>query len=229
MTSYPSHPLRLFLLRYGYRIIVFILLVLMSIIPDLFLYLFPQLSDILIALIQSVLFTFILSYFYRFYHKQLRVNNPSGFGEQKISGKLIMFAILIFLAIEGVNIIFLEYIEIEQPENQLIIEEIFLYFPISMTLSTVIAMPIAEELLFRGIFFNYFFTKNTYGFKALAIISSALLFGLIHEPTFSLALLFYASIGVLLAIAYVYTKNIFYPILIHICYNAIAVIGIFWV
>lgn len=166
MTSYPSHPLRLFLLRYGYRIIVFILLVLMSIIPDLFLYLFPQLSDILIALIQSVLFILILSYFYRFYHKQLRVNNPSGFGEQKISGKLIMFAILIFLAIEGVNIIFLECIEIEQPENQLIIEEIFLYFPISMTLSTVIAMPIAEELLFRGIFFNYFFTKNTYGFKA---------------------------------------------------------------
>lgn len=227
MTAHNPQSLRSFLLRYGYRAIVFILLMLIIMIPDTFLLLFPQLHDILIALIQSALFFLILHYIYRFYNKQLVTNTPSNYGNKKISGRLIGFSILIFLSLQGVNIVFIDLIAIDLPENQFIIEELFIYFPIAMTLSTVIAMPIAEELLFRGIFFNYFFTKNTPLFKALAIISSSILFGLIHEPAFSPPLILYTTIGVLLALTYVYTKNIFYPISIHICYNAIAVISIF--
>lgn len=121
-----------------------------------------------------------------------------------------------------IDIIFIDILQLETPENQVILETAVNYFPLTMSIAIILGMPIIEELIFRGIFFNYFFTKDTLSQKVIGVIVNALLFGFAHELALTLNLLPYALIGALLAITYLYTKNIYYCILIHITNNAIA-------
>jgi len=72
---------------------------------------------------------------------------------------------------------------------------------------------IGEELIFRGLIFNSLKTKS----KTLAICLSSVMFALFH---FNLSQLFYPILfGLVLSIAYLYTKNLFVPILIHFFNN----------
>ncbi|WP_407639562.1 CPBP family intramembrane glutamic endopeptidase [Anaerosphaera aminiphila] len=55
------------------------------------------------------------------------------------------------------------------------------FFPsLFATLNTYICAPIFEELIFRVIFFNYFFNKNDKLYNILAIVVSSIIFGLMH-------------------------------------------------
>lgn len=72
---------------------------------------------------------------------------------------------------------------------------------------------IGEELIFRGIICNTLKTKN----NALAICLSSVMFALFH---FNLSQLFYPLFfGIILSVAYIYTKNLIVPILIHFVNN----------
>ena len=83
--------------------------------------------------------------------------------------------------------------------------------------------PIAEELIYRGVLMTTFFKNSPwYG----DVLLSAIIFGYIHInfALTPLAFFIYASGGLILALLYRMTKNIYYPILVHIFINITA----FW-
>lgn len=88
---------------------------------------------------------------------------------------------------------------------------------ISVLLFTVVA--IVEETLLRGyILKNLMFSFNKY----VALIVSSILFSLMHAlnpnvDLFSLFNLFLA--GILLGLSYIYTKNLWFPIALHLSWN----------
>ena len=83
--------------------------------------------------------------------------------------------------------------------------------------------PIAEELIYRGVLMRTFFKNSPwYG----DILLSAIIFGCIHInfALTPLAFFIYASGGLILALLYHMTKNLYYPIVLHILINITA----FW-
>lgn len=84
--------------------------------------------------------------------------------------------------------------------------------------------PIFEELIFRGIFFNTFFTKENSRNKWLGIICSGLLFGLAHEPHLSKFLIIYWLLGSILAWVYLQTRDLRYSMAAHILNNLLSLL-----
>ena len=83
--------------------------------------------------------------------------------------------------------------------------------------------PIAEELIYRGVLMTTLFKNSPwYG----DVLLSAIIFGYIHInfALTPLAFFIYASGGLILALLYRMTKNLYYPILVHILINITA----FW-
>lgn len=83
--------------------------------------------------------------------------------------------------------------------------------------------PIAEELIYRGVLMTTFFKNSPwYG----DVLLSTIIFGYIHIhfALTPLAFFIYASGGFILALLYRMTKNLYYPILVHIFINITA----FW-
>jgi membrane protease YdiL (CAAX protease family) len=93
---------------------------------------------------------------------------------------------------------------------------LFIIPPFAMAFSSAII----EEILLRGIVFRI--TEEKLGSYA-ALIISALLFGLMHlaNPNSSLlaGLGLAVQAGLLLAAAYIYTRNLWFPIALHFAWN----------
>lgn len=95
----------------------------------------------------------------------------------------------------------------------------------------VIAGPIKEELLFRGLIFRKLINKNR--FAAYAV--SSLLFGLMHLTTemvtgewiMMLNLIIYAGMGLFFAYIYEKTNNIKAAMYLHMLWNTMGVLAIF--
>lgn len=90
---------------------------------------------------------------------------------------------------------------------------------ITISILLFIMVAIAEEVLFRGyILKNLMVSFNKY----VALIVSSILFALLHgfNPNidlFSLTNLFLC--GILLGLSYIYTKNLWFPIALHLSWN----------
>lgn len=100
-----------------------------------------------------------------------------------------------------------------------------------MFIGTAILVPVAEELLHRGLVFGSLYGRNPY----IAYIFSAILFSAIHIlgyvmvyplPHLLLALLQYLPAGLVLAWAYRKSGSIFSSILIHAAVNALALLSL---
>ena len=79
-------------------------------------------------------------------------------------------------------------------------------------------MELLEELVFRKFIIDRI---RPYG-EFLAVLFSALTFGMFHGNFYQL---FYAfAIGFVLAFIYVRTKNIIYPVILHIAFNTYSVV-----
>ena len=98
---------------------------------------------------------------------------------------------------------------------------------IYMVLATVVAAPVAEELLFRGLLFRGIYDKSRW----LAWLVSVLAFSAVHvtgyldsyEPAMlAIAVMQYLPAGICLAWAYRKADNIMAPIIMHILINSIA-------
>ncbi|WP_334332707.1 MULTISPECIES: CPBP family intramembrane glutamic endopeptidase [unclassified Companilactobacillus] len=89
---------------------------------------------------------------------------------------------------------------------------------------SLIVAPILEEIIFRGLFMNWFFVDR----PLVAIIVSGLIFGYIHAPFGPGTDWFYALskilLGVVLAGVYYRTKNIKANITVHFLNNFLGVI-----
>ncbi len=113
----------------------------------------------------------------------------------------------------------------QNSNNQQNLQEMFNAVPILISLLTVIYAPIAEELMFRGVFRK--FINN----KKLFIIISGVIFGLMHviDDSKTLAefsyVLVYSSLGMYMASLYYNTNNLFTNISFHFMQNALGVIG----
>jgi membrane protease YdiL (CAAX protease family) len=91
-----------------------------------------------------------------------------------------------------------------------------------IVLLTLFVGPILEELIFRGIVMNYFFTKRGWWVN---VIFSGALFGYFHVmlQNFQLfAFIQYSLMGMVLAFVYKKTKQLQYSMLTHFINNAIA-------
>ena len=102
---------------------------------------------------------------------------------------------------------------------------------VPMVIGTVFLVPIAEEVLYRGVVFQSLYAVN----HALGYILSALVFCAIHvvsyigtaEPlTLVLCFIQYLPASLCLAWAYTEADNIFAPILIHIAVNTMAILAL---
>lgn len=129
-------------------------------------------------------------------------------------------AMVIFLGL-GLDMIIdgiLSFIPVDKwfPSHQEIINSIMGGNNYALTFFTVgILVPIFEEMLMRGLVFNELRKNMNIN---LAIIIQALIFGIYHG---NMLQFIYASIlGIFLGLAYVWTKSLWAPIIIHMLFNS---------
>jgi len=94
---------------------------------------------------------------------------------------------------------------------------------LSLKLMAAIFVPIVEEVLFRGVLFKYIRQSKPFLFSA---VLSSLIFALIHFNLASFVFLF--VLGFAAAFMLEKTKSVFYPIIIHVVVNNLAVSMLFW-
>ncbi|UNM96400.1 CPBP family intramembrane metalloprotease [Ignatzschineria rhizosphaerae] len=180
-----------FFRQYTLKIIAFSLFLLLILIPNFSISLLYRLGDLQLASLQSGLYLIIICFIYVQYKKALIRNYRLEYDRQKINGKIVLFLLIVGFLFYLIDAVFKDILQLETPENQVILETAVSYFPLTMSIAIVLGMPIIEELIFRGIFFNYFFTKDTLSQKAIGVIVNALLFGFAHELALTLNLLPY--------------------------------------
>ncbi|WP_125981741.1 CPBP family intramembrane glutamic endopeptidase [Loigolactobacillus iwatensis] len=97
-------------------------------------------------------------------------------------------------------------------------------YPVPIFIVVSVFGPIYEELLSRGIFFAYFVKSDAAWAQWTGLITSAILFGLLHSVTVSWATLGYIISGLILGVIYLLTKNIRFSILAHLLSNVLAML-----
>lgn len=91
---------------------------------------------------------------------------------------------------------------------------------IPMIINVCLLGPVMEELIYRGLYMQYFMQKTT---PVNSILYSAILFGLVHVSPNLLPYTF--AMGILFGYLYYRTKSLFTPIIIHILHNSLVLIG----
>ena len=90
--------------------------------------------------------------------------------------------------------------------------------------SAIILAPIAEEVLFRGILYA---TVKELGHPRIALYGTSFVFAAIHGSWLTLApLTFFALV---LTLLYERTRSLLAPIVAHASFNAVNLVGFFWV
>lgn len=84
--------------------------------------------------------------------------------------------------------------------------------------------PFCEEVIFRGMFFNTFFTKATTFNKWAGIIVSGFIFAYLHDPGITKFIIVYWVLGCVLGWVYMQTKDLRYSMMTHMAYNLLGVI-----
>lgn len=84
--------------------------------------------------------------------------------------------------------------------------------------------PFCEEVIFRGMFFNTFFTKATAINKWAGILVSGFIFAYLHDPAITKFILVYWVLGCVLGWVYMQTKDLRYSMMTHMAYNLLGVI-----
>jgi membrane protease YdiL (CAAX protease family) len=136
------------------------------------------------------------------------------------SGWLILIGMMIISTASIVNSWMVSVFEYDDFAGEILWETSTMqdYEGVLLFISTAIVPAFCEEFLFRGVICNQL---RPYG-KTVAVIGSAVLFGLMHQ---NVCQLFYATVaGVVLAILYLETKSIWAPILLHLYNNLSSVV-----
>ncbi|MCL9804199.1 CPBP family intramembrane metalloprotease [Flavobacterium amniphilum] len=161
------------------------------------------------GIIVSVLAIGSYKIFFRFYEKR-------EISELSLNGlaKNILFGTLIGVALQSLTIL---VIYIAGGFKVLSVNPVsFIIIPLTVAFT----VGVFEEILVRGIIFRIMEEKlGSY----IALIISALLFGALHLPnpgsTFVSALCIAVEAGILLGAAYIYKRNLWFPIAIHFAWN----------
>ncbi|RVU71446.1 MULTISPECIES: type II CAAX endopeptidase family protein [Lactobacillus] len=163
---------------------------------------------------------------FKFYKQQLREVNDWGFNQRPHwSLKRILtafFGLLLIVVLGGVMLQALGQGKVSANQEQLnsLAKQSGQLFKIMV----VFIAPACEEVIFRGMFFNTFFTKATRLNKWAGILASGFVFAYLHDPHFTKFILIYWVLGCVLAWVYMSTKDLRYSMLTHMCYNALGFI-----
>lgn len=157
-------------------------------------------------------------------------NDKNFLNQRKINSKnLVNLVIITFGLIGTIDILFRLIgnipILVESSQN---LDEFFnsgAEIPYIWTFLNVVFLgPIVEEIIFRGITFNYIERASNH---KVAIVLSAIIFGLWHMNI--VQIVYVPIMGVILAFVYYYSgKNLLFPIVIHILNNFFAQLPESW-
>jgi uncharacterized protein len=140
----------------------------------------------------------------------------------------------IYITLIAVNALLGLVTNLETSENQQVIMEAFKEAPLYIVFVAVIFAPIVEEILFRGIIYR---SLRYFKFRFLAVFMSSFLFGFIHiydsvlNAQFEDAwfIFIYMAIGLFMCFIYEKSGDILTPIILHMVYNAVAVLTLFFI
>ena len=185
------------------------------------------LSELTYTLVISLVFLAVIVYFSKYYQGQLQEYNPRGFGENLSFKGKIGWIILTVVGLYAFLFLISPLLPQGSAENQQELNKMFLNHTLGVTLYGAVLGPIIEELLYRGILMNFFWNQTGPKYDILAVLSSGLLFGLLHEPQLSWYLLVYSAIGAFFGLLYLKTKDIRCNMLAHILYNSVTFLVMF--
>ncbi|MDF7639831.1 type II CAAX endopeptidase family protein [Lactobacillus sp. ESL0791] len=181
------------------------------------------------AVLTALITVIILFLVFWLYKRQLAETNDWGFNRRPHwDGTRLIIAVIGVLLILLLNFVLSFFIVAgtgkttsanQQALNQIAMQDNYMF-----KLMVAIIAPFCEETIFRGMFFNTFFTKNTKANKWLGIIVSGFLFAYLHDRAFSPYILVYWSMGCVLGWVYMSTKDLRYSMLTHMIYNSLGMI-----
>ena len=215
------------LASWGVRYLLFQLLILPYLLEWLLMTLNLSIDDCKFnVLYYTVNFAAVVGMFWRFLQASARhaLENP---------GQILIPAAIGFLAYRlsstvvdmGIYRLFPDFFNINDASIQTISQG---QLPI-WAFGTIILVPPAEELLFRGAMFGSLYNRN----KILAWVVSVVGFCLLHIISYAgyytwdvllICAIQYLSAGICFAAAYRYSCNIFTPILMHVATNIVAIL-----
>lgn len=166
-------------------------------------------SNLIVAIISAILSVIAYSYLFKLYEKR-KITELSTIGIAKtLSLGFILGAVLQSLTI---LVIYLKGGYSIVSVNPIL----YVIPPFAMAFSSAIF----EEILFRGIIFRIIEEKlGSY----ISLFISAIIFGLLHmanpNSSFIAGIGLAIQAGLLLAVAYIYSRNLWFPIAIHFAWN----------
>ncbi|WP_297952318.1 type II CAAX endopeptidase family protein [uncultured Lactobacillus sp.] len=179
-------------------------------------------SRVFVTALATVLVLYLISYIYR---RQLRKENDWGFDQTPHwDMHRLGIAMIGFVLIIVGSIVMLNLVGGGVSANQQSLDRIAEHNASLFKILVVFIAPFCEEHIFRGMFFNIFFTQKSTSNKWLGIVASGFLFAYLHDPALSKYIFVYWVLGMVLAWVYMSTKDLRYSILVHMCYNALGFI-----
>lgn len=210
------------------------LLMLMQVLPLLVLLLSGMGKSLAAQAVAALLFTVAAVAMCGLY-LQLYLKQAGGYfqdWQSRFSGKKLLWAagyIALMLATNPLYEMLMAALGMESSvdnlRNQRMVMEMLQRAPLTMTAYIVLFAPVLEELLLRGIFFQSFGSIANRGKRWLLLVLSAFVFGSLHSPPVHYDFLLYFAMGLVLGAAYLHTKDLKYPILIHMVNNALGLAG----
>ena len=205
-------------------IIVFVLYLILPMILNSFLTPIGESTEV-DFLIRTLFYSAILVLFIIIYRKDFK-QYWKEFNKEKFKNikKIILYLLLSLLIMFACSFVVSLVLPDIEYANDDIIREYFSSTMWFMIFSVIIYTPIVEEIVFRKTF------KDIINNKVFFIIFSSLVFAFYHigynfiGVESILGMIPYFGLGVVLAISYIKSKNIYVPIIIHILYDVFVVI-----
>lgn len=171
--------------------------------------------------LSELIFEIILMFIIIYIYKDTFIPDLKEFWKNKKEylDKYFKYWILLLVLMFTSNYLISMFTSQEIANNQKVINETFVSFPIYSLILTILVAPILEELVFRLSFRKIFYRTDF-----LFIFFSGFIFGLMHvlgETTLSglLYIIPYSIPGYIFAYLYLKSKNICVPISIHMIHN----------
>lgn len=183
---------------------------------------FGQYNAVYLALV-TVLILFIIFWLYK---KQLLYRNNWQFNQAPHwKTRKAVIAFLAFVLIIIFQILFIHLLGGMNSANQQTLNKISNHGNrLLFNMMVVFIAPFCEEVIFRGMFFNLFFTKATTLNKICGCLLSGLAFAYVHDPNFTAYIFLYWIMGIILAAVYLLTRDLRYSMATHMLNNLLSIL-----
>ncbi|MFC6289595.1 CPBP family intramembrane glutamic endopeptidase [Levilactobacillus angrenensis] len=187
----------------------------------------PQVATRLIGVV-LIYSAFLLAFLTWRYWQQIKKNNPRHIGKTRFTTKRswqLAGLFILMLAIQmGWNLLISAHI-LPSPANQTELNAQILQLPFWNLSYAILLAPFVEEMIFRGIFLNYFFRQDSRVMNLLGVFMSGMIFGMMHVGSFTPTLFMYAALGWILGFTYLKFRDLRYNVTLHFLNNALSLLA----